>query len=484
MLTNAIKMIPPNRDQVKGRTNEKMNEKKSNTKFQVGEILTVSIKRIGINGEGVGYYNRQVIFIPNALPDEKVVAKVVKVERNFAYGSLLKVVEPSPYRVVPPCPVYAECGGCQLQHFSYEGQLKAKRDLVIEAFQRYTSLKHPPVREAIGMENPWSYRNKAQFQVGIDQGKVVTGLYSAGSHRLVDLTGCPIQHPQVNEIIQITRDVLEELEIPIYNERKRTGLVRTIVARASFETGESQLTLVTRAEELPRLKELILELRTRLPQLVGISQNINRSKTSLIFGDETRLLWGKEKIKERLGEVEFSLSPRAFFQLNPEQTVKLYNLVKEAAALTGKERVVDAYCGVGTIGLWLAPDAKEVRGMEIIEEAVQDARENARLAGYKHVHFEVGKAEVLLPRWAKEGFKADVVVVDPPRTGLDKYLMDAIIKVKPSRMVYVSCNPSTLAKDCDYLMKQGFVIKWIQPIDMFPQTSHVECVTLMSRVEK
>lgn len=457
-------------------------QSKSNTAFKVGENITVTIKKLGINGEGVGYVDRQVIFIEGALPDEVVLARVTKVERSFAYGKVVKVLTTSPHRITPICPVYEECGGCQLQHFSYGAQLLAKQELVIEAFHRYTKLKKPPVRNTIGMENPWSYRNKAQFQVGVNKGKVITGLYSTGSHRLIDLSGCPIQHPELNRIVQVVRDILEELNIPIYNERARKGVIRTIVARVSFETGESQLTLVTYTPELPRLKELIIELRTRLPQLTGISQNINKAKTSLIFGDETRVLWGREKIAEQLSGLEFSLSPRAFFQLNPEQTIKLYNVVKEAAALTGKEKVVDAYCGVGTIGMWLAPNALEVRGVEVIEEAVVDARENARIAGFDHVHFETGTAESILPRWVKQGFTPDVVVVDPPRTGLHKQLMDAILSVKAKRLVYVSCNPSTLAKDCDYLMKQGYKVEWIQPVDMFPHTAHVECVVLLKYI--
>lgn len=454
---------------------------KSNTTFFVGQNVNVTIKRLGINGEGVGHVDRQVIFVEGALPDEVVQVKVTKVEKNFAHGMITKIITASPYRIKPACPVYEQCGGCQLQHLSYEGQLLAKQELVIETFNRYTKLKNPPVRKTIGMENPWSYRNKAQFQVGVNKGKVITGLYSIGSHRLIDLTGCPIQHPELNRIVQVARDVVEELQIPIYNERGRKGVVRTIVARVSFETGESQLTFVTRTTELPRVKELIIELRTRLPQLTGISQNINVAKTSLVFGDETRQLWGKEKIVEHLGDIQFSLSPRAFFQLNSEQTIKLYNVVKEAAALTGKEKVVDAYCGVGTISLWLASDAKEVRGVEVIEEAVLDARENAKIAGYDHVHFETGTAESILPRWVKQGFTPDVVVVDPPRTGLHKQLMDAIISVKAKRFVYVSCNPSTLAKDCDYLMKQGYKVEWIQPVDMFPHTVHVEAVIRLER---
>ncbi|CCQ95519.1 Uncharacterized RNA methyltransferase BCE_0542 [[Clostridium] ultunense Esp] len=455
--------------------------KESLTQFKEGEILTVPVKRIGINGEGIGYDRRQVLFIPGALPNELVKVMVTKVERRFAHAELLQVIKPSPERRTPPCPISAECGGCQLQHLSYPAQLKAKEDQVREAFVRYTSLKHPPIRPIIGMEEPWGYRNKGQLQVGMAKGKVIAGLYAAGSHRLVDLSDCPIQHPKVNEAIRKAKEVITEWRLPIYDERKNKGLIRTLVARVSFATGETQLTLVATEPRLPHEEEVVEELRRRIPHLASISLNVNPGKTSLVFGPTTLLLWGKEKMKERLGEVEYRLSPRAFFQLNPVQTVKLYRVVAEAASLTGSERVIDAYSGVGSIALWLAPDAKEIRGIEEVPEAVADARENAKEAGFAHVHFTAGRAEEIMPRWVKEGFRPDVVVVDPPRTGMGQGMMDAIVRVRPARLVYVSCNPSTLAKNAAYLMEKGYEVKWIQPVDMFPQTAHVECVVSLKR---
>lgn len=444
--------------------------------MKLGQVIMVTIKRLGINGEGVGYFKKKVVFIDGALPGEVVVAEIKRIEKNLAYADLIRVKEKSTHRIKAACPVYKECGGCQLQHMSYEGQLESKRELVVEAFSRYlTGGRVPQIRSTLGMEKPWSYRNKAQLQVGYANGKVVTGLYAAGTHQLIDISNCPIQHPKTNEMVQTTREVLHKLGIPIYNERKRSGVIRTVVARVGFETEGAQLTLVTAVKEIPKLKELVMELRHRMPFVQSIMQNINDKKTSLIFGDQTNLLWGSGTIDERLGEVKFSLSPRAFFQLNPEQTIKLYNAVKEASALTGKELVVDAYCGVGTIGLWLAPDAKEVRGIEIIPEAVEDANRNAWQSGILNAHFFKGKAEQLLPQWVKQGLKPDVVVVDPPRTGCDEQLLKTLLAVKPKRLVYVSCNPSTLAKDCNVLAKQ-YEIEWVQPVDMFPQTAHVECV--------
>ncbi|MGQ7278230.1 23S rRNA (uracil(1939)-C(5))-methyltransferase RlmD [Brevibacillus thermoruber] len=446
--------------------------------IRVGQQMTLTIKSLGINGEGIGYYKRKIVFVEKALPGEVVHAEVTDVKETYAVAQLVRVVERSPARVEPPCPVYEECGGCSLQHMDYQAQLASKRELVIESLRKYARLENPPVAETIGMENPWGYRNKAQFQVGRQNGRLVAGLYQTGSHRLVDLESCRVQHEATNEIVRTARQVMEELGIPAYDERKRTGVIRTIVARAAFATGETQLTLVTATEEIPRVKELILELRTRLPGLVSIVQNVNRKKTSLVFGDTTRQLWGRPSIAEQLGELSFDLSARAFFQLNPEQTRKLYEEVKKAAGLTGSELVLDLYCGTGTIALWLAPYAREVRGIELIPEAVEDARRNAEKNGAANATFHVGRAEVLMPKWARQGVKPDVVVVDPPRTGLDDALIRSLLEVQPQRIVYVSCNPSTLGKDVAKLLARYELVS-AQPLDMFPHTSHVECVALL-----
>ncbi|MFC4769236.1 23S rRNA (uracil(1939)-C(5))-methyltransferase RlmD [Effusibacillus consociatus] len=455
----------------------------STIRLQVGQVVTMDVNRLGINGEGIGYVERQVVFVDGALPGEKVTARITHVEPKFARAKLLRIVKESEQRVKPPCPVYEHCGGCSLQHLDYQAQLEWKRELVRESFARYTGRSDLPIQPTIGMDHPWEYRNKAQLPVALVGGKVLAGLYAPGSHKLVDTSACAIQHPTTNEIMRVVRDTLEELKIPIYHEKKHSGIVRTIVPRIGFETGEVQLTLVTRTEELPKKKELVERLRDRLPYLTSIMQNINPAKTSLIFGDKTILLWGKERIEERLGEVRFALSPRAFFQLNPEQTAKLYNLVAEAASLTGEETVVDAYCGVGTIGLWLAPKAKEVLGIDVIPEAIEDARENAVRSGIRNARFEVGLAEKILVDRLKKGFRPDVVVVDPPRTGCDQSLLRAMLKASPARIVYVSCNPSTLAKDCNILLEK-YEIENIQPVDLFPQTAHVECCTLLVRKDK
>lgn len=450
---------------------------------RVGDKVVLTVKRLGINGEGVGYYKRKTVFIPGALPDEVVHAAVTRIEPSFLQAELQRIEKRSPHRKQPECAVYEACGGCQLQHMAYAGQLQAKEALVREAFDRYAKAADLTIRPIIGMDEPWGYRNKAQLQVGFEQGRVITGLYAAGSHKLVDISGCNVQHPAINRAIAAVAAIVRELRIPIYDERKRTGSLRTIVARIALATGALQLTLVTATDELPQRDRLVTAIRRQVPQVSAIAHNIQAGKTPLVFGDTTRMLWGEERLEETLGDVRLSLSPRAFFQLNPAQTVPLYRAVEEAAALTGRELVVDAYCGSGAIGLWLAAHAREVRGIEAIPEAVRDAKRNAAHSGAANATFHEGHAEKLLPEWVRAGVRPDVIVVDPPRTGCDRKLLDAIAAAKPQRLVYVSCNPSTLAKDCRVLLDAGFRIEWVQPVDMFPQTSHVECVVGICRVD-
>ncbi|MFD3448158.1 23S rRNA (uracil(1939)-C(5))-methyltransferase RlmD [Microbacteriaceae bacterium 4G12] len=457
-----------------------MNQQES--KLQMGQTFPVTIKRLGINGEGVGYFKRQVVFIPGALPGEEVVAEVTNIQKGFAQAKVKRTRKQSPHRTTPPCPVYDKCGGCQLQHLAYNAQLEQKRDIVIQAFERYAKLPLDKldIRPTIGMEDPWHYRNKSQLQVGMNNKQIIAGLYGLNSHNLIDISDCLIQHKATNEVTQKVKQILERLDIPVYNERKRSGIVRTIVTRIAVQTGEIQLVFVTAKREIPRKDQLIKQIKTALPQVKSIMQNINGEKTSLIFGDETFHLAGKEVIQETLGDLKFELSARAFFQLNPTQTVKLYDEVKQAAALTGKEKVVDAYCGVGTIGLWLAENAAEVRGMDIIEESIEDAKKNAKQHGFLNTMYVTGKAEHIMPKWVKEGWKPDVIVVDPPRTGCDEKLLQTILQVAPKKVVYVSCNPSTLAKDIAKL-GQKYHISYVQPVDMFPHTAHVEVVVKLER---
>jgi 23S rRNA (uracil1939-C5)-methyltransferase len=449
----------------------------TSVKIEPKQTFPLTIKRLGINGEGVGYFKKTVVFVPGALPGEEVVVEATNIHPKFAEAKIKKIRKKSEHRVQPPCPVYDQCGGCQLQHLAYSQQLKEKRDIIIQSLERHTKLAidQIDIKEMIGMEEPWGYRNKNQFQVKEKDGKVLAGLYGLNSHQLINIENCAVQHPQTNEATAVVKQILEELRIPIYNEKSRKGIVRTIVTRVGVKSGELQIVLITNQKELPKKDLVIQEIQKRLPKVKSIVQNVNEQKTSLIFGEETLSLAGEDYIQETLGDLHFELSARTFFQLNPQQTVKLYNEVKKAAALTGVEKVVDAYCGVGTIGLWLADQAAEVRGMDIIPESIDDAKKNAKRHGFTHTKYVPGKAEEVLPKWVKKGWKPDVIVVDPPRTGLDGQLLQTILQVKPQKVVYVSCNPSTLAKDLQTLSK-NYQVKYIQPVDMFPHTSHVEAV--------
>ena len=512
---------PPRRDATAPRPADSVTAADAD-RLNVGDTVIVTIKRLGINGEGVGYYRKKAIFVDGALPGEVVRARVTKVEPKLLYGEIVTTEKRSPDRVDPFCAWYDACGGCSVQHLAYAAQLREKEAIVREAFARYADIEEDklPITPVAGMDEPSGYRNKAQLQLGVGEGgEVLAGLYAPGSRRLVDIAGCPVQHSAVNDVMQAVKRIIGELKLPIAEARtygvpldaapedgeyavraaqrpaarpgpgagakpprRGPSALRTVVARAAREGGEVQLTFVTTGAELPSERALVNAIRRELPNVVSIAHNVNMDNTPLVFGDKTRIIWGAERMKERLGDLTFELSPRAFFQLNPEQTAKLYDRAKAAAALTGKETVVDAYSGVGTIALWLARGAHEVRGIEAVPEAVEDARRNAKANGIENASFHTGRAEELLPQWSEAGFRPDVVVVDPPRSGCDRQLLDALTRIRPQRIVYVSCNPSTLAKDAAVLLANGlYRLASVEPVDMFPHTAHVECVALMVR---
>ncbi|WP_099224975.1 23S rRNA (uracil(1939)-C(5))-methyltransferase RlmD [Listeria costaricensis] len=444
--------------------------------------IELSVIDLTHEGSGVAKIDGYPLFIPNTLPGERVKIKVVKAGKKFGYGRLVELLEASPDRVEPPCPVYQKCGGCQLQHLSYAGQLRFKQKQVYEVMRRIGK-QSVAVHETLGMAEPFYYRNKSQVPVGYVDGKLAAGFYQKRSHQIIDMDACLIQNKQNDAAVQATRKILAEYGLEPYDEERNRGDIRHIMTRSSYTNQELMLVLVTRKAQFP-YKEVILErLQAEIPQLVSIVQNVNPDKTNVIFGKKTIVLWGKEAIVDTIHGIEFKISARSFYQVNPVQTERLYQEALDRAGLTGEETVIDAYCGIGSISLCLAKQAKHVYGVEIVPEAIEDARKNAAHNEMDNVTFEVGKAEEVIPKWYQEGVVADVLVVDPPRKGCDEQLLATILKMQPKRVVYVSCNPATLARDMQILTDGGYAAEDVQPVDMFPMTTHVETVVLMSRVE-
>jgi 23S rRNA (uracil1939-C5)-methyltransferase len=451
---------------------------------QKNEYYELEITGLGHEGEGVGKYEGFTVFVPGALPGERIRAKVIKVQKTYAYGRLIDILTETPDRVEPACPIFKRCGGCHLQHMSYEAQLRYKKQTVVDALARIGKLEDVKVLDTLGMENPWEYRNKAQVPLGEIDGRLAVGFYAPRTHEIIEMEACGIQHTYNDEIVHTTKAILQELGVTHYSEETHSGVVRHIIGRVGVNTGETMVVLVTNGRKIPNAEVLVERLRSRIPHLVSIIQNVNTQQTNVIFGKVTITLWGKDSITDTIGDIKFDISARSFFQVNPVQTEVLYGKALEYAKLTGGETVIDAYCGIGTISLFLAQKAKSVYGVEIVPEAIEDAKKNAALNDITNASFEVGEAEVVFPRWYNEGVRADVVVVDPPRKGCDERLLAAIADMQPERVVYVSCNPGTLARDLRYLEDHGYRTVEVQPVDMFPHTFHVECCSLLERKEK
>lgn len=447
--------------------------------LQVNQRIPLKIKRMGINGEGIGFYQKTLVFVPGALKGEEIYCQITDVKRNFVQAKLLKINKESKFRVQPACEIYQACGGCQIMHLRYDKQMDFKQDLLLQALKKFkpAGYEHFDIRPTIGMDQPTHYRAKLQFQTRSFKGKVTAGLYAEGSHRLIGITDCLVQDEETQTIINAVSDLLTKHRIPIYNERREQG-IRTVMVRRASQTGQVQLIFVTSCQV--NLTRLIEQLTKQFPAIVTVALNWNQSKSSEIYGERTDILWGQEAISEAVLDYEFSLSPRAFYQLNPQQTEVLYGEAVKALDIDGTEHLIDAYCGVGTIGFAFARKVQSVRGMDIIPEAIQDARKNAERLGLKNTHYEAGKAEDIIPKWYEEGYRADALVVDPPRTGLDDKLLDTILHYKPSKMVYVSCNVSTLARDLAKLAKV-YDVEYIQSVDMFPHTARTEAVVKLSK---
>lgn len=451
-----------------------------------GQRARLAIVGLGSGGEGVGKVDGFTLFVDGALPGDEVEVTVADVKRNYATAILKRIVSPAPERVAPRCPAFAECGGCQLQHLDYQAQLRWKRQQVVDALTRIGHLAEIPVHPCIGPAEPWSYRNKAQFPVGpgVAGATIAAGIYARGTHRIVDIDECLIQQPLNNDIIRAAKRLAMKHRIAPYNELTHTGCLRHILARVGSASGEAMAVFVTNGADFPGGRDLAAELMRELPSVVSVHQNINARRTNVILGEETRLLAGRETITDRIGRFAFEISPRSFFQVNPEQTEVLYRKAVEYAGLTGAETVVDAYCGIGTISLFLAERAKAVHGIEVVPEAIADARVNAARNGIANAQFHQGEAEAALPWLREQGVAPDVIVVDPPRKGCEPGVLDAFAAMGPERIVYVSCNPATLARDLARLAELGYRTVEAQPVDMFPMTSHVECVVLMSMVKE
>lgn len=446
------------------------------------QYIEMTITGLGHEGQGVGKYEGYTLFVPDSLPGDKIKIKVVKVNKNFGFGRLIEIIESSPNRVQSECLVYKQCGGCQLQHLSYTEQLEWKRTLVHDNLIRIGKIEDIIINPTIGMSNPWNYRNKSQVPFAEIEGGLAAGFYSKGTHQVIDMNECLIQHEQNNRLVQIIRHISEEIGITVYNETTHQGILRHVIVRVGVTTDELMLILVTNGRDFKDKEELVKRIIEEVPNLTSLIQNINELKTNVIMGKESTTLYGQDVIYDTIGDIRFAISPRSFYQVNPEQTKILYDKALEYAGLTGNETVIDAYCGIGTISLFLAQKAKHVYGVEIVPEAIDDAKRNAKINGVTNVTFEVGTAEEILPEWKKRGISAGVIVVDPPRKGCEQALLQAIIEIKPDRIVYVSCNPSTLARDLRILENGGYKAKEAQPVDMFPQTVHVETVVRIERM--
>lgn len=449
----------------------------------------LEIDDIGTEGEGIAHIDGYALFIKDAIPDDVVRTKVIKAKKNYGYGRLIEIVKPSKDRVQPVCPVARQCGGCQIQHLSYDAQLAYKENKIKNCLVRLGKFPKEQIDEIMepimGMEEPYHYRNKAQFPVGRNKdGELVTGFYASRTHSIIPATHCAIQDKRNEEILNTVLDFMREFNIEPYDEVTHTGLVRHILTRVGYHTGEIMVCLVLNGKGLPR-EDVFVERLSKIDGMKSISINVNREKTNVILGNKVKTLWGADYIVDSIGTIKYQISPLSFYQVNPLQTQKLYQTALDYAGLTGNEIVWDLYCGIGTISLFLAKQAKMVYGVEIVPVAIADANRNKEFNQIENVEFFVGASETVLPEKYRESggkMSADVIVVDPPRKGCDVSLLQTILDMGPERVVYVSCDPATLARDLRFLCDGGYELKKVRGCDMFGHSGHVETVVLMSKV--
>ncbi len=453
--------------------------------YRKNDLVTLRIEDCGADGEGIGKTDGFTVFVKDAVIGDEVLVKIMKVKKNYGYGRLMEVLVPSMHRVEPRCAFARQCGGCQLQALSYGQQLAFKEKKVRGNLERIGGFRDIPMEPIIGMKEPYRYRNKAQFPVGKSRdGRIITGFYAGRSHTIIENRDCVLGVPQNKEVLDRVIDYMEKNGVEPYDEAAGTGLVRHVLIRYGFFTGELMVCLVVNGKSIPRWRKLV-EALLEIPGMASITLNINEKRTNVILGEELRLLWGKDYITDRIGDITYRISPLSFYQVNPVQTQKLYGKALEYAGLTGKETVWDLYCGIGTISLFLARQAAFVRGVEIVPRAIEDARKNAEINGISNVEFFVGKAEEVLPReYEKNQVYADVIVVDPPRKGCEERLLRTIVEMGPERVVYISCDSATLARDLRYLCERGFEVTRCCAVDMFGQGVHVETVCCLKLKEE
>ena len=454
--------------------------------YKKNDIVVIKIEDMGTEGEGIGKAEGFPLFVKDAVIGDEIKARIVKVKKNYGYGRLEEILTPSPFRATPRCTYNRQCGGCQLQSLSYDKQLEFKQQKVRNNLLRiggFSAEELERIMEPIvGMEDCWHYRNKAQFPIGTDkQGNPIAGFYAGRTHTIIANTDCALGVSENKEILEAVLLWMRSYRIPAYEETSGKGLVRHVLIRKGFTSGELMVCLVINGRKLPKAKELV-EALIQIKNMTSVSYSINEKNTNVIMGTEIVPLWGKETIQDAIDDISFSISPLSFYQVNPVQTKKLYELAVEYAQLTGKETVWDLYCGIGTISLFMARRAGRVYGVEIIPQAIRDAKENAERNGIKNAEFFVGKAEEVLPeKYAREGISADVIVVDPPRKGCDEKCLETMLKMRPERIVYVSCDSATLARDLKLLREGGYEPVRVRAVDQFPMSVHVECVVLLSK---
>ena len=448
--------------------------------YRKNDMVTLEIEDCGVDGEGIGKTDGFTVFVKDAVIGDTVRAKIMKAKKSYGYGKLVEVLEPSPYRVEPKCQFARQCGGCQLQALSYDKQLEFKERKVRNHIERIGGFSDLPMEPIIGMDEPYHYRNKAQYPVGRSKdGRIITGFYAGRTHTIIENRDCALGMPGNKDILDRVITYMEEYKVEPYDEASGKGLVRHILIRYGYYTKEWMVCLIVNGRKLPK-EERLIECLLDIPGMTSICLNVNQMRNNVILGEEVRVLWGQGYITDKIGDISYHISPLSLFQVNPIQTVKLYGKVLEYADLKGEETVWDLYCGIGTISLFLAQKAKFVRGVEIVPQAIEDARINAARNGIENVEFYVGKAEEVLPKeYEKNGIYADVIVVDPPRKGCDEALLATIVNMAPSRVVYVSCDSATLARDLKYLCERGYELKKICPTEMFAQGVHIETCCLL-----